>query len=473
MGVHGAGEDGLSPRHGRANVSRDDAPGMPARDVGLPTPVRQAGAVELVTIGDELLLGVTVDSNAAHLARALAALGIGVARHTTVGDTEAEIVVALREALDRTGAVIATGGLGPTEDDRTRHAVAALAGVTLRRDEGVTRALRARWDRIGGGAPIPESNLSMALVPRGATLLENRLGAAPGLWLEVEGGRWLALLPGVPDEMKVILDEVLLPKLHQVAGVGAVDAPAGVPDGRGTNGVILWRTLRTTGIAESRLADLLNHILPDGSTVSLAYLPGPEGVDLRLTVRGRPREEAGRLLEEAAALVYERVGDRVYGEGETDLAGVVLDSCRRRGWRVAVAESCTGGMLGARLTAHGGSSDVVAGGVISYANEVKVGLLGVREEALASLGAVSEEVAREMASGARARLSVDVGVGITGVAGPGGGSAAKPVGSVWIAVDVAGTVEARLHHFPGDRAEVRFRATQAALEMIRIAGMAS
>lgn len=411
--------------------------------------------VELVTIGDELLLGFTVDTNAAHLARELSALGIGVVRRATVGDDTVAIVNALRDALERTGAVITTGGLGPTSDDRTREAVAELFGRRLSLDGAIAERLRAWWDGRGSPHGMPESNLVQALLPEGARVLENRHGTAPGLWLEDDRGRWVAVLPGVPREMRGMLADELVPLL--VARAAASGAAASV---------VRSRTLRTTGIAESLLADRLSALSRDVLAADLAYLPGADGVDLRLTVRELSADAADALLDRAAALVRAAVSRYVYGEGETDLAAVVLDAYRARGWSIAIAESCTGGLLGARLTAPAGASDVLEGGVISYANSVKTEMLGVPAPMLAEHGAVSEAVARTMASGARARMHATVGVGITGVAGPGGGSAEKPVGTVWIGLDVHGAVSARLLRLPGDRAEIRQRAAQEALRLL-------
>jgi nicotinamide-nucleotide amidase len=418
--------------------------------------------LELITIGDELLLGFTIDTNAAHLARELAAAGIRVARRATVGDGAEEIAGAVREALDRTGAVITTGGLGPTADDLTKPAIAALFGRGMRLDEGHLEWMRRRWrERFAG--EMPEANRAQAMIPEGARVLTNRHGSAPGIWLEDERGRWAAMLPGVPREMRGMLGDELLPLLRErsareraARGDGAEPA------------VILSRTLRTTGIAESRIADLLGDDLGRGLPgVSLAYLPGHEGTDLRLTARGVTAAAGAATLADAAVRLRERVGAFVYGEGRDDLAAVVLDRCRAGGLRVAVAESCTGGLLGARLTAIPGSSDVVLGGVIAYANRVKTELLGVDAALIAEHGAVSEPVVRAMATGARARLGAEVGVGITGIAGPGGGTPEKPVGTVWIAVDVKGAVESRRSILIGDREEIRQRATQGALEMVR------
>ncbi|HEU4629497.1 MAG TPA: competence/damage-inducible protein A [Gemmatimonadaceae bacterium] len=409
--------------------------------------------IEIITIGDELLLGFTIDTNAAHLARELAEEGVGVARRMTVGDEAAAIATAVREALDRTGAVITTGGLGPTADDLTRDAIAALFGRTLRRDEAIAERLRGWWRSRGLPGEMPESNLVQTLVPEGARVLPNRHGTAPGLFLEDERGRWVAMLPGVPREMRGLLADELLPIIRQrKAGEGRV---------------IRSRTLRTTGIGESALADRLGNLDVGTLGVALAYLPGAEGVDLRLTVRGVPPTEADARLEAAAAQLRAVVGDRIYGEDHDDLASVVLGACRTRGWRLAVAESCTGGLLGGRLTTPAGSSDVFEGGVIAYDNRVKVALLGVDPAVLAVQGAVSEPVARQMASGVRERLGTDVGVAVTGIAGPTGGTPEKPVGTVWLAVDAAGATHAARVHLVGDRAEIRWRAAQGALDLVR------
>jgi len=409
--------------------------------------------LEIITIGDELLLGYTVDTNAAHLARELASMGVSIVRRATVGDDANDIASAVREALDRTGAVITTGGLGPTSDDRTRPAISELFGRDLVPDEDRWEALRALWKERGRGE-IPETNRTQIMIPRGATVLTNRHGTAPGIWLEDERGRWCAMLPGVPREMRGMLADELFPRL-----TARLDGQQRV--------VVRSRTLRTTGVAESKLAELLGPLADGIDGLSLAYLPGQEGVDLRLTARDLAPDVADAALTEGIAALREIAARYAYAENQTDLASVVLNECDARGLTIAVAESCTGGLLGARLTAISGSSSVVIGGVIAYSNGVKKGLLGVTTGSLERHGAVSEEVASEMATGVRRRLGVDIGVSITGVAGPGGGTPDKPVGLVWMAVDVRGDVRTHGSRFVGDRAEIRFRATQAALELVR------
>ena len=408
--------------------------------------------IEIVTIGDELLLGYTVDTNAAHLARRLAELGVEIVRRTTCGDTAESISTAVQEALDRAGAVITTGGLGPTSDDLTKPSIAALFGREMVLDEEHLAWMKERW-KTRFQREMPASNVQQAMLPAGARKLENRHGSAPGIWLEDERGRWVAMLPGVPREMRGMLADTLLPLVQE--RLGAVTR------------VVRSRTLRTTGIGESHIADMIATLEGGVGQVELAYLPNAEGTDLRMTVRGASPDDADARLGSAAARLRGLLGDYVYGEDGADLAETVLAACRAHGVKLGVAESCTGGLLGARLTAIPGSSDVVQGGVIAYAYELKTSLLGVATEMLNEHGAVSEPVARTMASGVRAASGVDAALAITGIAGPGGGTDTKPVGTVWIALDFRGAVEARRYNFIGDRAEVRLRATQAALETLR------
>ena len=408
--------------------------------------------VELLTIGDELLLGFTVDTNAAHIARALAAIGFDVVRRGSVGDDAEAIARAVREALDRTGALITTGGLGPTADDRTRPAIAAVFGRPLRRDDAILAAIAARFATLG--RPMPPANDVQAMVPAGARILANHHGTAPGLWIEDDAGRWVAMLPGVPREMRGMLADTLLPRLAERVPPGA--------------GVIRSRTVRTTGIGESALAELLGEL--GGATVEglpLAFLPGWEGVDLRLTARGLAADEAERALDRAADALRGRAARFIYGQDGADLAEIVLRRCRERGLTLATGESCTGGLLGARITAIPGASDRYLGGVVAYDNAVKRTLLGVDEALLRAHGAVSEPVVLAMARGTRATLGADAAMAVTGIAGPGGGSAEKPVGTVWLAADVRGTARAVVRVLPGDRDEIRRRATQGALDLLR------
>jgi nicotinamide-nucleotide amidase len=414
--------------------------------------------VELITIGDELLLGFTIDTNAAYISRTLAEAGVEVVRRTTVGDEADKIAAAVGDAIERTGAVITTGGLGPTSDDLTKPAIATIFGRKMVLDEEIADALERRWKARFPDGRFPATNRTQAEIPEGARILTNRHGSAPGIWLEDDKGRWVAMIPGVPREMRGMLAEEVLPAIQALSS--------------GDGSAVISGTLRTTGIAESAIAEQLgpSFLGPPGTemgSLPLAYLPGVSGVDLRVTAKGMERARAERLVAEAVLKLRDRVGPYAYGEGDADLAAVVLEQCRARGFKLAVAESCTGGLLGERITNIPGSSDVFVGGVIAYHDDVKREVLSVRAEDIAQYGAVSEQVALQMAAGARARLGADVGIAITGVAGPGGGTPDKPVGLVWISVEVSSEAKARRFQLIGDRPEIRQRAAQAALEMLR------
>jgi nicotinamide-nucleotide amidase len=403
--------------------------------------------LEIVTIGTELLLGLTLDTNAAEIARALADCGIRVTRRASIPDRADDIRDAVSEALKRTGAVLTTGGLGPTRDDITKKVVAGLFAAPLEFRPEIWATLLERFARLE--RTPAESNRSQAEVPRGATVLPNRWGTAPGLWLEGSPGLAI-MLPGVPLEMRRLLEHEVVPRLA----------------GRGSGRVIRSLVVRTTGVPESSLAESLKQIEEDIAPLTLAYLPGLEGVDLRLSAWGLDPGEADRRLRAGADLLRARAAEAVYGEGDSDLAALVLDRARSVGWRIALAESCTGGLVGARLTEIPGSSDVFIGGVIAYANGPKAELLGVPEAVLAEHGAVSEPVARAMAVGAAQRFGADAAVSVTGVAGPGGGTPSKPVGTVWFGSVLREVVESHRILFTGSRHDIRARAAQAALMLL-------
>jgi nicotinamide-nucleotide amidase len=430
--------------------------------------------IEIVTIGDELLLGATIDTNAAYLARDLATLGVSVVRRTTCGDDPEAIADAIRDTLARTGAVITTGGLGPTADDRTKASIAAVFGRDLIFDESIAAGLRQLWRDRGRPGELPQSNYAQAMIPDGARVLPNTHGTAPGIWLDDEQGRWVAMLPGVPREMRGMYTDALRPLIHAQVG--------------NDTGVVRSRTVRTTGVAESSLAEQLGELGQGFGGLSLAFLPNHAGVDLRLTSRGRPPAETESLLDEGAAVLQAQVGMAAYGIDDISLAEVVHDVCRAHMLRLAVAESCTGGLLGARLTDIPGASSVFHGGLIAYDNRVKRLILGVLDSDIETHGAVSEPVVLQMARGIRIRLGTEIGVAITGIAGPTGGTPDKPVGTVWIGIDVAEGrppiprpegyppiepfQQARLFRMIGDRDEIRHRAAQAALDFVRRAVLA-
>jgi nicotinamide-nucleotide amidase len=419
---------------------------------------RTAPAVELLSIGNELLLGETVDTNATWIAARLASEGIAVLRKTTVGDDVALIRDALAAALLRCGTVICTGGLGPTPDDLTRHALAELYARSLVVDDAWLDVLRARYARRG--MAMPAINRVQAEHPAGAMLLPNARGTAPGIALADQERGLTILLPGVPSEMRGLLETEVLPLLRERL------RPAARFESR---------VIRTAGISEAALAERIADIAGDVAPLSLAFLPHGTGVDLRLTFAGASaapgdavRSDAGGvLLDRAVARLSERLGNDVFALEPVDLAAVVGGMLRERGMTVAVAESCTGGLVAKRMTDAAGASEYVHAGFVTYSNDAKRDMLGVAETTLAAHGAVSEACVREMAEGARRAARADAAMAITGVAGPGGGSAEKPVGTVWMAVALESATHVRHAIFPCDRSEVRERSAQAALDMLR------
>jgi nicotinamide-nucleotide amidase len=406
-----------------------------------------SASLELLAIGNELLLGETIDTNSAWIARRLAEEGIAVVRKTTVGDDVPLIRAALADALARTGTVLCTGGLGPTPDDLTRIAVAEHYDRALVVDEAWVDVLRERYARRG--IPMPKINRVQGEHPEGATLLHNARGTAPGIVVsDVERGMTV-LLPGVPSEMRALMEEQVVTLLAQRLQPAAR---------------IVSRILRTAGLSEAllaeRVADIAAAVRPP---VSLAYLPHTTGVDLRVTA---PADSAASALHVLDAL-RDRLGVNVYADDGADLSAVVGAMLTERGLTLALAESCTGGLVAKRMTDAGGASAYLHAGFVTYANDAKHEHLGVRMATIAMHGAVSELCAREMAEGARRAGSADVAISITGVAGPGGGTEDKPVGTVWIGVAFDGASHARQFRFPGDRGEIRERTAQAALDLLR------
>jgi nicotinamide-nucleotide amidase len=407
--------------------------------------------LEILTIGTELVLGLTVDTNAAELGRALAAAGAEITRRTTVADRPEAIRAGVAEALDRAGFVITTGGLGPTRDDMTKTVVADLLGKRLVLDDGLLAGLEARFQRLG--RPMPPLNRTQAEVPEGALVLPNPRGTAPGLWVEDAHGRVVVLLPGVPREMRGLLVEEVLPRL--------------VARQTGERRVVLSRTVRTTGIAESALAERVGSIEPEIAPLTLAYLPSVDGVDLRVTAWALEPSDAEARLAAVVERLRVAAGEHGYGEDGADLAAVVLDALRKRRSRLGVAESCTGGLVAERITNIPGASDTFIGGVVAYADVIKTAALKVPIETLEAHGAVSEQTVQAMAEGAQRLFSAECTIAVTGIAGPGGGSPEKPVGTVWLAARVNTATRSVKRVFPGDRDEIRRRAAQAALDLLR------
>ena len=405
----------------------------------------------LLTVGDEILLGQVVDTNAAWLGERLAAAGVDLQRSETVGDDPEQIVGAIARATEAgANVIVVTGGLGPTHDDVTRACVARAFGRDLEFRPDVLEQIRARYD--GRGRTMPEIGRVMAEVPAGFDVLPNSKGSAPGLWGERSVDRWpqvVAVLPGVPHEMKAIFEGSVLPRLIERQ-----------------DGVVLSRTLLTVGKGESDLSEIIRDVaLPDG--LRLAYLPSLGQVRVRVTARGPDRDAARRDLGAACDAIRETLGRLAYGEDDQSLEGVVLDALAEAGRTVAVAESCTGGALAARLTSVPGASRAFLGGVVAYSNDAKRDLLGVEAASIKANGAVSEAVALQLAAGVRQRLGADVGVATTGIAGPTGGTPDKPVGTVWLGYDDGETQRAVLLRLTSDRAVNIALSATAALDLVR------
>jgi len=380
---------------------------------------------EILCVGTELLLGNITNSNARWLAERLAALGIAHHRQAVVGDNRERLIAMVREAAGRCRVLITTGGLGPTPDDLTTEAIASAFGAELEERPEIWAAIQARIS--ARGRPVAPSNRRQALLPRGAAVLPNPTGTAPGIiWtpepaglpFPIQTGFTVLTFPGVPSEMRAMWEATADPWLR-AAGLA--------------EGVFASRMLRFWGVAESSLAERMADLL-EGSNPTVAPYAGAGEVKLRLTARGATAAEAEALLTPLEAEIRSRAAECCFGADDDSLAVVVLEALRRRGQTLAVAESCTGGGLGAALAAVPGASEVFLGGVIAYANAVKQGLLGVSPELLNAHGAVSDPVARAMAEGARRATGAIWALAITGIAGPGGGSTEKPVGLVHIAV---------------------------------------
>jgi nicotinamide-nucleotide amidase len=403
--------------------------------------------IEIITIGNEVLAGRTLDTNFAYLARALERVNVQVGWHSTVGDSGERIGEALRRALERADAVVMTGGLGPTPDDVTRKTVATLLARPLQLDEKVLEHIRERARRTR--RKLPASIEAQALLPRGAEAWENPLGTAPGI-LIVHREKPVILLPGVPQEMERLASEHVVPYLQRRSGR-----------------FVETFTLRTFGVFESMLHQKIGNLPQAWPGAALAYLPSFFGVDLRVTVSGTDGEHVATVARRAHEELRARVAPVTYAEGEQSMESVVGELLVHHGLTIAVAESCTGGLLAKRLTDMPGASRYFERGWVTYSNASKVALLGVRDPDLEAQGAVSAPVAEQMAAGARERAGAGVGVAITGIAGPEGGSQDKPVGTVFIAIASAQGAAARAYHFAGTRATIRERSVQTALDLVR------
>ena len=405
----------------------------------------------ILAVGSELLTPHRLDTNSLYLTGRLNDIGIDVLWKGVIGDNEDALAAAIAHARDHVDLVVTTGGLGPTADDVTREVTARVLGLSLVEDTAVLDTIRRRFERRG--LHMPDGNRRQAAVPTGARVLPNPNGTAPGLWIGA-GSSIFVLLPGPPREMQPMFENSVLPDLKERSG-----------DRR-----VLRRVIRIAGRPESHVEEIANPVYSGFATgevpIETTILAAPGLIELHLSARGSDIPRMEHALESAVAALEKVLAPAVYSVDGRTLEQVVGQELMGRGWKLAVAESCTGGLVGGKLTDVPGSSAWFAGGIVAYANDVKTRELGVPAEIIERAGAVSEAVAVAMADGVRERFSADAGLSVTGIAGPTGGSAQKPVGTVVIAVST-GPVLVRTYRFVGDRAMVRQQSVVAALELLR------
>jgi nicotinamide-nucleotide amidase len=404
---------------------------------------------EIIAVGSELLTPDRLDTNSLFLTEELNKLGIEVVRKTVVGDKREDLRDAFAKALDRVELVVSCGGLGPTADDLTRETVAELLGRRLQRDDRILQAIEARFRSFR--REMPEINVRQAMIPEGAEALDNPRGTAPGLWIET-GDRFIALLPGPPREMRGIFESAIAPRLAR----------------RATSVTLFHRELRVTGLGESHVEQRIAPIYKRYEHVNTTVLAAPGEVQVHLRLWSSEATQANKILDEIVQGFDIALTDRIFSRHGEPLHEIVARDLTLNEATIAVAESCTGGLLAQRLTSIAGSSSYFLGGVVCYSNELKTAWADVPAELIAAKGAVSVEVAVALAEGIRRRVGSTLGVGVTGIAGPGGGSEEKPVGTVHIAVSQRGGVKERGVTLPGDRESIRWQASQLALDMVRM-----
>jgi nicotinamide-nucleotide amidase len=408
----------------------------------------------IIAVGSELLTPLRVDTNSLFITELLNAIGIEVVMKGVAGDDREELAHLFRAALARADLVVFSGGLGPTDDDVTREVVASVLERPLSEDVGLTERMRARFAARGYAGPMPEINRRQALVPAGARVIDNSRGSAPGLWIE-QGDRVVLLLPGPPRELKPMLNALIEGPLRERAG--------GAP--------LVRRIIRIAGRIESQTDEALQPLYRQWEQrtprINATILAALGQIELQLSTRASSAHAGAAALDAAVQQVLGVIGDDVFSTDGRTLEAVVGEMLAARGFRIALAESCTGGLVTSRLTDVPGSSRYVEQAVVAYANEAKIDLLGVPASLIAEHGAVSEAVAVAMARGVRARAKTDVAVGVTGIAGPTGGSPEKPVGTVAIAAITAAETRSRVFRFHGEREHVKFQASQGALDMVR------
>ncbi len=405
--------------------------------------------VEIVTTGSELLLGQIINTNVAYMSARLNDLGFDVVYQTTVGDNYARMKAVLKHALSRADIVITSGGLGPTQGDITKEVSAEIFGRKMKLHEESKRRMDERFAQRN--IVWTDNNLRQVTLPEGAEVFLNYNGIASGVVLE-NNGKYLINLPGPPSEMKDMFERSLKPFLERKFGF---------------KHVIVSKVLNTCGIGESLLETKIKDLILAQSNPTLALLIRPTGVIIRITAKAETKEIAETMIAKVEEKIRARVGEYIYAVDNEDLVAVVAKTLKDKNLTIACAESCTGGLLASRLTSISGSSSYIKGSIVTYSNEAKMKFLDVDENILKEKGAVSKEVATQMAEGVKKAIGSDIGIGITGIAGPTGGTDKKPVGLVYIAIaGKCGTI-VKENIFSGDRENVRYRSTQQALEMVR------
>ncbi|MDP9019095.1 MAG: competence/damage-inducible protein A [Candidatus Eremiobacteraeota bacterium] len=408
-------------------------------------------SVEILAVGTELLLGQLVDTNTAHIAQQLAANGANVFATHTVGDNRQRICAALKAILERADGVITSGGLGPTVDDLTKEAVCDALGLDAVLNEAALESMEKLYVAVVG-RDMPENNRKQALLPRGSLMLANPNGSAPGFVAFGDGGKFIACMPGVPREMKPMLQDELLPWFRSRFSV---------------DGFITTRVMHTVGVSESEIDHRIGELFTSQENPKIAVLAHAGLCDVKMMAKAPDAQHAAALIEPLEAKLRALLGDCIFGIDSDSLESVVLDQLVARGETLALAESWTGGMLASHITKIAGASRAFMGGIVAYDNSIKIHQLGVEEDILNSFGAVSSEVAAAMAQGARARFGSSVALSVTGIAGPDGGTSEKPVGLVWLGIADDDGVRTHKRQFrAGDRTVIQIRSTIAALGLL-------
>ncbi|MFQ3548420.1 MAG: competence/damage-inducible protein A [Armatimonadota bacterium] len=406
---------------------------------------------EIISVGTELLLGQIIDTNAAYLSRLLPELGINLRYRATVGDNAERLKNVLKSSLERADIIFTIGGLGPTQDDLTRETVAEVSENELVLDESIAEQLKAFFSKRN--IEMPSTNLKQAMVPSKGRVFENPNGTAPGAVFCTPDSKYIIILPGPPREFQPMVDNYVVPFIKEVTGE--------------KKSIIKSRILRVAGLGESIVEDKIKHLLGSLNPTVAPLVAGNIEVHLRITAMAENEAEADRLIDKMDTKLVAELGSYVYGRDDQTLEQIVVSELKEKGLKLGLAESCTGGLIGDRITNVPGCSEVLLAGIVSYSNESKIRLLGVDKKTIEKYGAVSSETAEAMAIGIRKITGADVGVSVTGIAGPSGGSDEKPVGLVYMAVDMKGKVKVNKHVLYGKRVDIKARSAQNALLMLR------